>query len=74
MELGEKMVKVQGADAELKNCPFCGNDHLCIEVKDGNCCVICDYGDNGCGACGGNRGSISEAIEAWNRRCAPPKL
>ncbi len=66
------MVKVQGADAELRNCPFCGNDHLCISVEKGNVCVLCDFNEDGCGASSGYRGSIAEAIEAWNRRYVPP--
>lgn len=62
---------------ELKHCPFCGGSPIALQVgedKDGKQYqVICpwpwtDHEDGGCGASSGFYGTLSEAIDAWNRR------
>ena len=69
-------------NTEIKNCPFCGSNHIiirgcnaqCTEMKDCEICnnssfaVCCDFSNGGCGAEGGYRDTKELAIEAWNRR------
>ena len=60
---------------ELKHCPFCGGSPIALQVgedKDGKqyqvICPWTDHEDGGCGASSGFYGTLSEAIDAWNRR------
>lgn len=54
---------------ELKSCPYCGGDDICIEEQE-------EYHSHGrfflyCGDCyasGPLRKDSKKAIEAWNRR------
>ena len=60
---------------ELKHCPFCGSSPIALQVgedKDGKqyqvICPWTDHEDGGCGASSGFYKTLSEAIDAWNRR------
>lgn len=59
----------------LRHCPFCGClesvDIMCKPGKDGwrtRYFVLCNYDMGGCGAAGGERHSVAEAVECWNER------
>lgn len=59
----------------LRACPFCGFmesvDIRCKPGKDGwraRYYVLCDYDEGGCGAAGGERHSVAEAVGCWNER------
>lgn len=57
--------------AELKPCPFCG-ENPCVQVIWGNLCrVFCDAADHSAETCWHD--SKEEAIEAWNRRAEDGK-
>ena len=59
---------------ELRACPFCGNPRVkLVGIPAGNgfrerFCVRCDYNDGGCGAEGGWRHYMLEAMDVWNMR------
>ena len=59
---------------KLRPCPFCGFDECEIRVapwKDGwrsQYFVLCNYDEGGCGAAGGERHSVAEAVDCWNER------
>lgn len=71
-------------ELELRPCPFCGradtpevtdwNDANGIDeddpaYEDGPAfVVVCNYRAGGCGAVGGVRDRLSEAVDAWNGR------
>lgn len=60
----------------IRVCPFCG--HWAVlgnneSDEDYNAYfpyfqVVCDFNKGGCGASGGFRKTIDEAIDAWNER------
>lgn len=53
---------------ELKPCPFCGGEAAIYEpITTRFWFVRCSNGDT-CSTCGPDRGTRSEAIEAWNTR------
>ena len=63
----DEVERLRGNPAELKPCPFCGDDG--IEIHDGlggdeQLAVICFM----CGSSGGYCDTEAEAIAAWNRR------
>lgn len=65
--------------SELKKCPFCGSRNVFVEEdweiegrdkEDGTgyFAVVCNCLSGGCGASGGYRETVREAISAWNNR------
>ena len=58
----------------FRACPFCGNPYPHLRVIQGEdgfrdrYCILCDYAEGGCGAEGGWRHSMEEAIAIWNDR------
>ena len=62
------------AMAELKPCPFCGQEKYIVVLAEGHCDnrqyqIVCDAsGEGGCGASCGWQDTLKEAKEAWNRR------
>lgn len=59
----------------LRACPFCGGlESVEIRYKPGEdgwrtrYFVLCDYDAGGCGAAGGERHSVAEAVDCWNER------
>jgi len=62
---------------KLKKCPFCGSDQIDVitigdlyeDDENSNSKIAnCNFNKGGCGAVGGARPTVREAIEAWNRR------
>ena len=59
---------------DLKPCPFCGFGYPSVVTYPGQdgfrdrYAVRCDYTDGGCGAEGGWRHYVEEAVEVWNGR------
>lgn len=67
-------------------CSFCGqikslivgdHDRICGGI-DPECvlegyAVCCDFSQGGCGATGGYRRTVAEAIKMWNRRATDEK-
>ena len=64
----------RGDIAKARRCPFCGNEDLqlvTIPGRDGyrtRFAVRCNYDDGGCGAEGGWRHDVDEAVACWNQR------
>ena len=67
-------MKESVGERKLRACPFCGNPDLTIAVYKGTdgfrnrYAVLCDYDYGGCGAEGGHRHYIDEAVDVWNER------
>lgn len=60
---------------KIRPCPFCGFDECEIRVVDRQKegwrlrhFVLCNYDRGGCGAAGGERHSVTEAVDCWNER------
>ncbi len=58
----------------LLPCPFCGHTTVKLKMEEESdeyetgFNVVCPFNDGGCGAASGYRGTVEEALEAWNRR------
>lgn len=73
MNAAERRAKKRG-ELEIRKCPFCGFEGCFVRMEKGKdgfrdrYYVICDYGWGGCGAAGGERHSMAEAVGCWNER------
>lgn len=67
----------------LNHCPHCGNDTFlemedsrdtdcdCGESLSSGFAIVCNFKAGGCGASGGYRDMMKEALTEWNRREEP---
>lgn len=53
---------------DLRPCPFCGGEAAIYEPLATSLWFVCCSNGDMCSTCGPDRGTRSEAIEAWNSR------